>query len=172
VIDWSVVEPIAIDFNIAITHHKTPAKNRLNAPTKRPLRHESKFEIERESQRLADVENRSISSIAAELQISVTTVRRVCRTLELGSYAPGTVGIKRTSSQCPFGWTEQRGRLVKSPTEWAWVKKMRSLRASGLSLHKIAARLTAERVQTKNDGRWFAKTVSQILKFNEPHLTN
>lgn len=51
--------------------------------------------------------------------------------------------------------------------EWGWVEKIQSLRAQEASLHKIADFLTEHKVPTKNGGRWFAKTISQILKFNE-----
>lgn len=100
----------------------------------------------------------------------MTTVRRVCRTLEIGPYAPSGPGIKRSSAQCPFGWTSQKCRLVKDAAEWRWVERMAALRQAGSSLHEIARHLTDLKVPTKNGGRWFARTVSQILKFNELHF--
>jgi len=46
------------------------------------------------------------------------------------------------------------------------------LRRQGLSLHKIVKELKHFKVPTKNGGRCFAKTISQILKFNEKFLTD
>ena len=49
---------------------------------------------------------------------------------------------------------------------------MFKLREQGRSLHKIVAELTHRKVPTKNGGRWFAKSISQILKFNEKFILN
>lgn len=64
------------------------------------------------------------------------------------------------------------GVLEKDPTEWSRVEMMFKLRQQGQSLHRIAAELTRQKVPTKNGGQWFAKTISQILKFNEQFLND
>jgi len=65
-------------------------------------------------------------------------------------------------------WNSIGNKLVlRDQLEWVWVEKIQGLRAQGTSLRKIADFLVEQKVPTKNGGRWFAKTVSQILKFNE-----
>jgi len=41
----------------------------------------------------------------------------------------------------------------------------------GHSLHKIAAELTQRKIFIKNGGKWVAKSITQIFKFNENFLT-
>lgn len=112
-----------------------------------------------------------VSEIASELGVSVTTVRRACRTLKIGRYVPCSSGIVSRSSQAPFGWDIVHGQLVRNQMEWSWVEKAWNLRTQEVSLQKIANFLAEQKVPTKNGGRWFAKTVSQILKFNKGHFT-
>ena len=107
------------------------------------------------------------------LGVSLTTVLRVCRTLKIGRYSDQIPSEMRSnSSQQPYGWKSVNGVLEKEPSEWRCVELMSQLREQGLSLHKIAAELTHRKVPTKNGGRWFAKSISQILKFNEKSLIN
>lgn len=46
------------------------------------------------------------------------------------------------------------------------IGRMREARRDGVSLHAIARALTSEGVPTKNGGRWYAKSISQILECN------
>ncbi len=48
--------------------------------------------------------------------------------------------------------------------EQVTVARARELRQSGLSMRKIAAKLTDEGHKTKRGGRWQAETISKILK--------
>ena len=43
---------------------------------------------------------------------------------------------------------------------------MQQFRREGKSLHWIARQMELLGVKTKNGGRWYAKTVSQILELN------
>jgi hypothetical protein len=80
--------------------------------------------------------------------------------------------MRSNSSQQPYGWKSVNGVLEKELAEWRCIELMFQFRQQGLSLHKIAAELTHRKVPTKNGGRWFAKSISQILKFNEKFLIN
>jgi hypothetical protein len=57
--------------------------------------------------------------------------------------------------------------LEKNPTEWVHVEQMQQFRMEGKSFHWIAAEMTKLGIKTKNGGKWHAKTVSQIIKFNK-----
>ena len=128
--------------------------------------------METEIQHLIEAEKFNIEQVSKRLGVSLSTVRRVCRTLKIGNYSVVNGAIVSRSSQPPFGWDVVQGQLKHNPLEWAWVQKIHDLRLSGTSLHKIADYLTTQNVSTKNGGRWFAKTVSQILNYNNPHLIN
>ena len=65
--------------------------------------------------------------------------------------------------QVPFGYVVAEHNLVKDPEEQAVIRLARQLRASGLSLRKIAEELNRRLVPTKNNGIWQANTVKKIL---------
>lgn len=69
-----------------------------------------------------------------------------------------------------LGWrraddTDAAGRRVVEDvqTEAATVRRILDLRAEGLTLRDIAARLTADGCQTKRGGAWYASTVRAVL---------
>jgi len=115
-------------------------------------------------QRLIEEKGLSISRLAKELGVSVTTVRRICRTHHLSVYQKSLHGRRSRSLQAPFGWDVVLGELIPNPEEQNWISQMKERFRAGESLHSIARFLTGERVRTKNGGRWHAKTISQILK--------
>ncbi len=103
-----------------------------------------------------------------KLGVSPTTVRRVCRTLKIGRYREQNASDHLSnSSQVPFGWKSVNGFLEKDPVEWGWIEQMQQFRREGKSLHWTAKQMELLGVKTKNGGRWHAKTVSQILKYNQ-----
>jgi hypothetical protein len=65
--------------------------------------------------------------------------------------------------QIPFGYDYTDFHLVKNKTEQEAIRMIRQLRASGLSLWKIAGELNRRLVPTKNSGIWQANTVRKIL---------
>ena len=168
---WSVVEPLTTRFNIEINggnyQGKTGAKSlksqRNSLCTRADLHALIKDLIVRE--------NLALDTVSSRLGISLSTVRRACRTLKIGPNGVHGVGsIASRSSQAPFGWDVVHGHLKINKEEWKWVLKIRAMRDAEQSLHRIAAILCEKKVPTKNGGRWFAKTVSQILEFNRPQL--
>lgn len=126
----------------------------------------------KEISHLAIFEKLEIEAISERLGVSLSTVRRVCRTHKIGNYSASQKEIVSRSSQAPFGWDVIQGRLQQNKEEWEWVLEIHRLRNLGTSLHKIADTLTSQKVATKNGGSWFAKTVSQILNFNNQYLSN
>lgn len=167
---WSVVEPLTIEFNIDIPIEISKPENQHKASKLKEISRAPRGDVTKEIQRLADSEKMEMNAISARLGVSLSTVRRVCRTHKIGNYSFKYTKIVSRSSQAPFGWDVAQGRLQQNPKEWAWVLEIQRLRGSGTSLHKIANILSSKNVATKNGGKWFAKTVSQILKFNRQYL--
>jgi len=142
-----------------------------NKPETKGKEAKSRAFVESEIQRRIGAEKQSLEQVAAALEISLTTVRRVCRTLKLGRYSPDALkkGAASKSSQPPFGWDVEHGVLKKKPAEMRWVKLARAMRAKGESFNSIARHFQGRAVPTKNGGRWHARTVIQILNFNSTH---
>ncbi|MCM0607259.1 MAG: recombinase family protein [Xanthomonadaceae bacterium] len=170
---WLKVEPIFITFKIELSSSfsssPTPANSlKLNHKIKY-----SKAKLEALVRECIEVKKLSFVETIIALSVSPTTVRRICRTIKIGRYSDQIPsGMRSNSSQQPYGWKSVNGILEKEPSEWRCVELMFQLRQDGLSLHKVAAELTHRKVPTKNGGRWFAKSISQILKFNEKFLIN
>jgi DNA invertase Pin-like site-specific DNA recombinase len=72
--------------------------------------------------------------------------------------------------QIPYGWHLARDgrRLVEVIEEQSAIEAMHQLRATGCSLRKIAAWLTAHHVATKRGGDWYASAVKSILERRIP----
>lgn len=170
---WNKVEPFYLKFRIslnALLARSTIASNPLKL--KQKIKH-SKAKLEALVSDCLVTRNLSFVDTILELGVSPTTVRRICRTLGIGRYNDQIPSeLRSNSSQQPYGWKSINGVLEKEPREWRCVELMFKLRSQGLSLHKIAAELTHRKVPTKNGGKWFAKSISQILKFNEKFLNN
>ncbi|MBY0315094.1 MAG: recombinase family protein [Bdellovibrionales bacterium] len=168
---WSVIEPLAIHFKIDIIPSKiklfkTPKGSNAQAFLTKP-----KAEIVAGIKQLIEWDKCDFTTASQRLGISETTVRRVCRTLKIGNYVTKAQGaIVSKSSQAPFGWDVVNGQLRPNKKEWKWVLKIHQLRAEGKTLQQIVDILDQKNVHTKNGGRWFRKTISQILNFNKAHL--
>ena len=63
----------------------------------------------------------------------------------------------------PYGFVRDGNMLSEQSDELATVATVRRWHADGLSLRKIAERLTADGIPTKRGGRWHASTVSYLL---------
>ena len=167
---WSVVEPLLLTFTIDIPIETNKTLKPSNNLKTRGISNLTRSDLKAEIVRLAVAEKIEIEAIASRLNTSPSTVRRVCRTHKIGYYSVDKSAIVSHSSQAPFGWNVVQGRLQKNAKEWPQFLEIQRLRSEGNSLHKIADILTSRNVPTKNGGRWFAKTVSQILDFNSQHL--
>lgn len=168
---WSKVEPITLEFSEEISITLKSNEIGSNAATLHRNHTYSKAKLHELVRECFEVKKLSFTDTIIELGVSPTTVRRVCRTLKIGRYQVEIpLGLRSNSSQVPYGWKSVLGVLEKEPREWRCVEMMYKLQEQGKSLHKIAAELTRREVPTKNGGKWFAKTVSQILKFNSKFL--
>jgi hypothetical protein len=117
---------------------------------------------------LIDEKKLSMKVAAARLKMPLTTVRRLCRTLQIGRFSPDIDKSKlSTASQIPYGWSiEPNGVLVENAEEMKWISVMGEMRQDGKSLRDRAKFLKSNGVKTKNRGQWHAKTISLILKRN------
>ena len=71
---------------------------------------------------------------------------------------------RQAYSPTPYGFDRVGDQLRENAKELATVERIRDLRAEGLSLGKIAARLNREGVPTKNGKKWYGSTVNYILR--------
>ena len=173
VTEFQSIGQIAYSFDRPISttnSHHNLGRFYSNLQGKLPL---SKQELAAKIEEAFEVEKLSFVDVVISLGVSPTTVRRICRTLGIGRYSDQIPSeLRSNSSQQPYGWKSVNGVLEKEPSEWRCVELMFQFREQGLSLHKIAAELTHRKIPTKNGGKWFAKSISQILKFNEKFLIN
>ena len=169
---WAKVEPIEIPFSKLLEPKGSASQMDAN-PLKTNRKHPySKVRLDALIKDCIEVKKLSFTDTVIALAVSPTTVRRVCRTLKLGRYRDEVPSeLRSNSSQTPYGWKVHLGLLEKDPAEWRNVEFMFRVRNLGFSLHEIAAELTKRNIPTKNGGKWFAKSVSQILKRNAKHLT-
>lgn len=168
---WSVIEPLTLDFKIDVpveNYSRRNSSNRLKSQSKPPV---SREQVADTIAQLITEKKMDILEVSERLGLAPSTVRRVCRTRQIGNYSEQGNGIVSHSSQVPFGWDVSQGRLQHNPMEWNWVLEIHRLRSTGTSLNKIADILNSKNVATKRGSRWYAKTVSQTLKFNSPHLS-
>lgn len=171
VTEGAIAEPIRCPFDLQIPIHATSNTNKLNSYENKGKAPLSKAEIRDQIQLCFQVENLTIQQTANRIGISVITVRRISRTLKVGPYREmASTVVRSKSSQSPYGWGKIQGILERHPREWKWVELAFKLRSEGKSLRKIAAHLNGLNVASKNGRTWSAKTISQTLKWNEPHL--
>lgn len=70
-------------------------------------------------------------------------------------------------SHCPYGFDIVMGRLIKNAEESKIIEYMKELRKKGYGFRKIASKLNNEQIVSKHGGKWYAKTVEQVLKRTE-----
>jgi DNA invertase Pin-like site-specific DNA recombinase len=64
----------------------------------------------------------------------------------------------------PYGFVREGDLLVPLAEEQTIVGRIQALRASGWTLRRIAEALNGEGIPTKQGGRWFSQTISDILR--------
>lgn len=71
---------------------------------------------------------------------------------------------KEVYSNLPYGYTNENNRLKENGQEIEAIKLIYAMKKNeGLSLRKIAAKLTDKGYKTKKGGRWHANTIKKIL---------
>ena len=73
----------------------------------------------------------------------------------------------RVYGPVPFGYDAVDGLLVESPAEQVVLDFMQAMRRGGMSYARIAACLNADRIPSKQGGRWHAMSVRSVLQTNE-----
>ena len=63
----------------------------------------------------------------------------------------------------PLGFDQKGGKLIANRTEMKIVRRIRTMRAAGATLHAIAETLTRAKVPTKCGGKWHAVTIQKVL---------
>jgi DNA invertase Pin-like site-specific DNA recombinase len=63
----------------------------------------------------------------------------------------------------PFGYRRDGDTLVPLPGEQGIMARVRALRAAGETLDAIAGILNAEAVPTKRNGKWYARTIANMV---------
>ena len=67
-------------------------------------------------------------------------------------------------NEVPYGYDVVDGLLVPNEIEQEVLLKIHSLRKNGWTLQATADELNEENIHTKNGGKWWPFTISQILK--------
>lgn len=71
---------------------------------------------------------------------------------------------EKTGGYCPYGWTQERGKLVENEKEQQVLTMIKDLQAKGLSCQKIADKLNANNILTKLGSVWSRTRVYRIMK--------
>ncbi|MEO7163041.1 MAG: recombinase family protein [Bdellovibrionia bacterium] len=164
-----IAEPLWLDFEAEITGESDVLFDDVNPLTSKQEVLLPVVDLTAKIEQLLRSEKYSLEQVAQEVGISLTTVRRIGRTLGLGRHslaAQQAGALFSCSSQTPFGWTVEQGVLREAPEEMKWVHLAKEMRAVGKSFRGIARFFTEKGVPIKNGGRWHGKTVIQILNFN------
>lgn len=66
-------------------------------------------------------------------------------------------------TRTPYGLQRDGDSFLKDPEEMQTVHRIRRLRENGKTLQEIADVLNEDGIETKRGGKWYAKTVSNIL---------
>ena len=98
-----------------------------------------------------------IGAVFAELERSLIAERTTEALTELRHQG-------RAWNHPPFGWDAVDGHLVANPGEQGTLTRIRELRDSGLSYHRVAASLDSEGHSTKRGGPWRAASVRVVLR--------
>jgi len=116
-------------------------------------------------------------SVQEKFDTSTATGRLMLRMiLELSQWEREVIGERTASAlqqkkrrkerlgTTPLGFHTIEKQVVPLPEEQATVARARELHKQGLSLRRVAAKLTDEGHKTKRGGKWQAETISKLLK--------
>lgn len=69
----------------------------------------------------------------------------------------------RVYGPIPFGYRSHQDRLVEEPGEQEVIRRIRRLRARGLSYQKVAQALNTRKIPAKRGGRWHSTAVRSVI---------
>lgn len=94
--------------------------------------------------------------------------------LVIGARTKAALGVKKRRGEklggdLPFGYrvASDGATLDHDPEEQAVLTRIRALRAEGLSLRAVAARLDREGVTARAGTPWYAEKLSRVLRFHD-----
>lgn len=115
--------------------------------------------------RLVVIEEAKDDPIRQAVDKMIAELERIRGSQRMKTWNAGRKAKGLPAGPPPFGFkTGTDGKLAPLATEAPTVEKIRSLHADGLSLRKIAAKLTAARIPTRTGSPWNAQTINAILK--------
>lgn len=124
---------------------------------------------------LVDMGGQSLSTGSAMGRMFLTLMAG-CAELERNLVAERTAAVLAHKKQqgkvynhTPYGFERAEDRLVVSVEEMAMVHLMRERREDGWSLTRIADSLNSANVPGKNGGKWYGRTVKNILENSVYH---
>jgi DNA invertase Pin-like site-specific DNA recombinase len=119
---------------------------------------------------LVDMGGQSLSTGSAMGRMFLTLMAG-CAELERNLVAERTASVLAHKKQqgkvynhVPFGFDRVGDRLVVAVEEMAMVKLIRERRDDGWSLAMIADAFNSDNVRGKNGGKWYARTVKNVLE--------
>lgn len=119
---------------------------------------------------LVDMGGQSLSTGSAMGRMFLTLMAG-CAELERNLVAERTASVLAHKKQqgkvynhTPFGFERAGDRLVVAAAEMAMVRLMHERRDDGWSLAMIADAFNADHIPGKNGGRWYGRTVKNILE--------
>jgi DNA invertase Pin-like site-specific DNA recombinase len=119
---------------------------------------------------LVDMGGQSLSTGSAMGRMFLTLMAG-CAELERNLVAERTASVlAHKNQQCkvynhtPYGFERVGDRLVVAVDEMAMVELMRERREDGWSLAMIADAFNGDNVRGKNGGKWYGRTVKNILE--------
>jgi DNA invertase Pin-like site-specific DNA recombinase len=119
---------------------------------------------------LVDMGGQSLSTGSAMGRMFLTLMAG-CAELERNLVAERTASVLahkkqqgRVYNHTPFGFERAGDRLVVAAAEMAMVHLMRERRDDGWSFAMIADAFNADHIPGKNGGKWYGRTVKNILE--------
>ncbi len=119
---------------------------------------------------LVDLGGTSMNTASAMGRMFLTMMAG-CAELERNLVAERTASVLAHKKQqgkvynhTPYGFDRDGDRLVVAVDEMAMVRLMRERREDGWSLAMIADAFNCDNVPGKNGGRWYARTVKNVLE--------
>jgi len=155
--------------NSGVTHVVSLKLDRLFRDAEEALRQTKAWDRAGITLHLIDMGGASINTASAMGRMLLTTIAGFAE-LERNLVAERTTlslahkkNHRQVYNHVPFGFDQVGKVLVENPHELAVIRLIEERRDDGWSLHRIAEALNEDHVPTKLGGRWYARTVKNLL---------
>lgn len=112
-------------------------------------------------------ESLDTASAAGRLVLNIMACVSQWEREAIGERTKAALGYKKSQlraySPTPFGFDRNGERLVENISETSTLQLIRERRNDGWSLHQIADALNTDGAPTKNGGKWYARTVKNLI---------